>query len=213
MTSITLLYLHGFLSTASGPKAQFFHQQCADQPGVTFESLELNPTPRDFEYMTVTGQINRLRQALLTRPPGTLRLIGSSLGGQVAVHYAHRFGGVERLLLLAPALRYRADRYPAAELAQWERDGVKQFEHAWGGLYPLRVDYHVDRLRYTDFVPPPAPTLIIHGRQDEVVPLSDSQHYAATYPDHVRLVEVEAGHLLNDRLADIWQEARSFLLA
>ena len=209
-----VLYLHGFASSGQGTKAQYFRSQFGPFPHVTFHALEFNPTPADFEYMTITGLINRLRQYLLGQQPGKISFIGSSLGALAALHYAHRFGGVERMLLLAPALTYLTGNYTEAQLLQWQREGAINAAHyAFEREAPLRYDYHLDGLRYLQPVPPPAPMMIIHGRNDEVVPIENSRRYVAGYPDQTQLVEVESDHRLNDQLDLIWHYVLSFLLS
>lgn len=213
MTQETILYLHGFASSGQGAKAQYFREQFARLPQVTFQAVEFNPTPADFEYMTLTGLINRLRQYLLDQPPVSLSFIASSLGALVGLHYAHRFGGVRKMLLLAPALAYRPERRPEEELRQWQAQGFLNVAHyAFKQDLPLRFDFHLDGLRYLQPVPPAAPTTLIHGRQDEMVAIEHSRAYAAHFPDQVHLVEVVADHQLADQLAFIWQQVQSFLL-
>jgi hypothetical protein len=117
------------------------------------------------------------------------------------------------MLLLAPALTYLADKYTEAELQHWQREGTIDVAHyAFEQDAPLRYDYHLDGLRYLQPVPPPAPTMIIHGRNDEVIPIENSRRYVATYLEQTQLVEVDSDHRLNDQLDLIWQQVRSFLL-
>lgn len=209
----TILYLHGFASSAQGAKAMYFRERFERLPQVVFHAVEFNPTPVDFEYLTITGLINRVRQYLLDHIDSQqVSLVGSSLGGLVALHYAHRYGGVVRMLLMAPALAYRPERFSEEELQRWEKEGVVNVAHyAFEKELPLRFDCHRDGLSYLEPVPPAAPSLIIHGRGDEVVPLEDSRRYAADFPDKVRLVEVDSDHGLNDHLDFIWQQAEAFL--
>ena len=61
----TILLLHGFASSGQSTKAQYFREKFKALPQVEFHTIDFNPTPRDFEYMTVTGMINRLRQYVL----------------------------------------------------------------------------------------------------------------------------------------------------
>ena len=75
----------------------------------------------------------------------------------------------------------------------------------------LRSALDVDGRLYQISPPPPAPIHIIHGTQDEVVPVEDSRQYAARYPQ-VQLTEVEAGHDINDHLNMVWEVVESFLL-
>ncbi len=100
---IHLIYLHGFASSAGGRKPDYLRHRLADWPNVSFHALDFSPTPLDFEYLTITGMINRLRQYILDWELTNFSLIGSSMGGLVALNYAHRFPGVNRLLLLSPA--------------------------------------------------------------------------------------------------------------
>jgi hypothetical protein len=213
MEKKTILFLHGFASSSKGTKAQFFKEEFARLPQITFHAFEFNPTPKDFEYMTITGLINRLRQYLLGQRPENLCLIGSSLGALVGLVYAHRFGGVGRMLLLAPALSYQPALRSEAELQQWENEGVINLSsYAFGQELPLRYDFRTDGLHYLQPVPPPALMMIIHGQKDEVISIEHSREYAANFPDKIQLVEVDSDHRLNDQLELIGEYSRSFLL-
>lgn len=209
-----VVYLHGFASSGQGTKAQYFRRKFESGPQIKFEAFEFNPTPRDFEYMTITGLINRLRQYLLDYHHNKIYFIGSSLGALVALHYAHRFAGIERMLLLAPALTHVTGKYTEAEREQWRTKGEISIAHyAFEQEVPLRYDYHLDGGNYLEPVAPAAPVLIIHGRNDEVVPIEDSRRYVADYPDQTQLVEIDSDHRLNDQLDIVWDHVRLFLLS
>lgn len=213
MSEQTILFLHGFASSAQSKKARYLGERLEDLPQVGFHALDLNPTPADFYRMTASGLINRLRQYVLDHDLEQMDLIGSSYGGFIALHYAHRFGGVGRMLLLAPSLRGLSGRLSEAELEEWRRLGALPVHHyAFGREVSLGYDFHLDELRYLEFAPPPAPVLIIHGRNDQTVSVQDSRHYAASYPERVRLVEVDADHDLNGHLDLIWDAVGAFLM-
>ncbi len=212
MKQKTIIFLHGFASSGQGIKAQFLQKKCRSIPGLDFHAFDFSPTPRDFEYMTVTGMINRLRQYILDRQLENVRLIGSSMGALVALNYAHRFGGVVNLLLLAPALAYRSgiDR---TEAKQWQETGTGPVSHyAFDKEVPLRYEFEEDGLKYADPVPPPVKMMIVHGRSDAILPIAGSRAYAANYPQKVQLVEVDSDHRLNDQLDLIWQQVVVFSL-
>jgi pimeloyl-ACP methyl ester carboxylesterase len=210
----TILFLHGFVSSAQSTKASYLADRFSTLNGVAFHALDFNPTPRDFEYMTTTGQIDRVRQYVLDRQLGPMSLIGSSYGGLIAVHYAHRFGGVERMLLLAPGLHWLSGGLSEPQLAAWKEAGALPIFHpAFDREVPVRYGMQADGLRYLDFVPPACPVTIIHGHRDDTVPIADSRAYAAEHPDQVQLVEVDADHDLNGHLDLVWEHVRSFLLA
>jgi pimeloyl-ACP methyl ester carboxylesterase len=210
----TIIHLHGFASSSGSTKAQYLKRKLGGYPEVDFRPFEFNPTPRDFEFMTVTGMINRLRQYLLDHNSEPICLIGSSMGALVGLHYAHRFGQVDRMLLLAPALVHPAATISQEKLKERERerDSTTLIHHyAFRKQVPLRYAYFHDGLNYVKPPPPPAPILILHGRSDKVIPIAHSRDYAERY-DQVDLLAVEAGHQLNDRLPAIWEQVQSFLL-
>jgi pimeloyl-ACP methyl ester carboxylesterase len=214
MTKEAVLLLHGFASSGDSTKARYFGARFKALPHVAFHAIDFNPTPKDFEYLTVTGMVNRLRQFVLDRDLGGVWMIGSSMGALVGLHYARRFGGVERMLLLAPVLSYGSFGASEQALQGWREEGTVQVPHyGFDAQLPLRYDFHADGLQYARPVPPPAPMLIIHGRKDDTVPISGSREYAASYPDRVRLIEVDADHLLHDQLALAWEQVGAFLLA
>lgn len=206
-----LVFLHGFASSARSTKARYLADRLKGIQGVRFLVPDFNPTPKDFEYLTVTGMINRLRQYLIDLDATACDMIASSLGSLVALHYSGRFAGVGRLLLLAPVLSYGSLAFPGAMLGQWEREGIIEFSHyGFPGKSLLRYDFHRDGLLYADQIPPPEPVLIIHGRGDEIIPIGNSRSYATRYPGMVGLVELDSDHSLLDRLETIWEHVSSF---
>ena len=208
-----ILYLHGFASSEQSTKAQYLGEKFTALPQVEFHALNFNPTPKDFEYMTTTGLIDRLRQYVLDHRLGNIGIIGSSYGGLIALHYAHRFGGVERMLLLAPGLFWLSGGLSGKELEQWETTGAAPvFHYAFEQMLPVRYDLHADGLRYLEPIPPAVPVTVIHGRNDDVVPIDHSRKYATDFPGKVQLIEVDADHDLNGHLELIWEHVQSFLL-
>ena len=213
MEQRTVLYLHGFTSSGQSTKARYLQEKFKAFPQVKFHAIDFNPTPADFEYVTTTGRINRLRQYVLDHHLKDFSIIGSSYGGLIALHYAHRFGGVEKMLLLAPGLTWLSWGLSEKELEQWKKVGAAPFLHkAFGKEVPIKYDLQADGLRYLEPVPPASPTIIIHGHNDKTVPIEPSRAYAAEFPDSVRLIEVDADHNLNGHLELIWEHVQSFLL-
>jgi uncharacterized protein len=100
-------------------------------------------------------------------------------------------------------------------LTQGQADGVGElFHYGFNRPVRLRYDLEVDGRFYTPPTPPPpAPITIIHGTEDEVVPITASRAYVQTYFDQVALIEVTAGHDINDHLPLVWQTLRQVCLA
>jgi len=210
----TVIQLHGFASSSQGTKASFLAGRFAGVSNSQFHAFDFNPTPRDFEYMTVTGLINRLRQHVIEHYDGPISLIGDSLGGLTALHYADRYGGVERLLLLAPVLGEWVGITQGADLDAIRAAGGQTVEHyAFKRDVFLRAGFYTDILTYTDLPEPPAPILIIHGGADTTVSIEPARRYAAAHPGSVSLLEVDAEHDLYNQLDFIWEQVEGFLLA
>lgn len=206
LSQTTVILLHGFASSANSRKAEFFEDKIRSVPGTAFYAIEFNPTPADFEYMTITGMINRLRQFLFEGSFPNVQIIGSSMGALVGLNYSYRYGDVERLMLLAPALAY-GGLLEEEERRLWKMEGSRTFQHyAFEKPCPLRYDMQLDGQQYASWVPPVAPVTIIHGRNDDVVSIEDSRDYSAAYQDYVELVEVDSDHRLSDKLDFIWEQ-------
>jgi pimeloyl-ACP methyl ester carboxylesterase len=213
MPDRTIVFLHGFASSERSRKILYLRQKLEAFPEVRFHAIDFNPTPTDFQYMTTTGLVNRLRQYTVDRALEPFSIIGSSYGGLIAVQYAHRFGSVERMLLLAPGLRWLSGGLPKEQLRAWEKAGaVPVFHEGFQAEIPVQYDLQIDGLQYLEPVPPTCPVVIIHGNHDTTVPINDSRAYASKYPHKVKLVEVDADHDLNNHLPFIWGYVQSFLL-
>ena len=214
MAKRSILFLHGFASSDQARKANYLREKLETTADARFYAINFNPTPTDFEWMTPTGMIDRVRQYVLDHKLEPLSLIGSSLGGLVAVNYAHRFGKVEKMLLLAPLLRWTPVWDSEAVMARWAEEGSIPVSHyALPGQPRLRFDFQVDGRRYGEWVPPAAPTVIIHSRDDDIVPVAGSRAYAQQYSDRVRLLELKAaGHDMNEHLPTVWDQVQSLLV-
>ena len=198
-----VIYLHGFASSSKNSKAEWLRLKNENDPTVNFYAFDFNPTPADFSRMTITGMVNRLRQYILDFELKQPLLVGSSLGGLVALHYACLFGGIPHILLLAPALRFNFGNHQESNDAKAK--GYREvFHYAFNQNLPLYHSFSADARQYKDYIQPPVPVTILHGRQDEVVPIRSSRFYEKKYPKQVSLVEVDSDHRMGDQVDLIW---------
>jgi pimeloyl-ACP methyl ester carboxylesterase len=208
---MNVVYLHGFASGPGSTKAQLFRARLAAR-GVALEIPDLAP---DFTHMTITSQL-AIVDAILDRAPALV--CGSSLGGYLAaLAAAHRPERVTALLLIAPAFGF-ADRWEArvgaATMAAWRRSGTAPvFHYGSNREEPLSIALLDDARRYPDEPDPPQPTIVLHGRRDETVPLDAAERFVARRPAQRRLVVYESGHELLDVLEPLWADASAFLFA
>ncbi len=170
------LYLHGFASSPTSRKAQALRHALA--PAIELEIPDLNLG--DFRTTTISRQLAWLETALGTAPA---TLIGSSLGGLVAVLLAARQPTIQNLVLLAPALDF-AQRLPGLlgeeAFRQWRERGEWEFFHYGAGRpLPLAWGFWEDAGTHDPYtLTRSLPIVIFHGRRDEVIPVSVSANFA-----------------------------------
>ena len=202
------IYLHGFASSPQSNKARFFHRQFAAR-GIDLEIPLLDQG--NFTELTVTGQLGVIERTAGDDP---VTLIGSSLGGYLAALFAARHRSVQKLVLMAPALQFPRrfrERYAPEDLARWKREGtVPVFHYGYKEERPLSFQIVEDAAKYEDCPDFREPALILHGIQDDVVPVEISRVYASGHPN-VTLREFPSGHELTDVLGDLWAETERFL--
>lgn len=199
-------YLHGF---ASGPAS---HKGVALR--ATFAARGLDLTLPDlnrpsFAQLTISAGLEAI-DAWAAEDDAPIALIGSSLGGYTAALWAARNPArVSRLMLLCPGFELVA-RWPAIlgapAITRWRAHGALSFPDAEGASVPVHWGFIEDALTLPGTPSVPCPTLIVHGTQDETVPIASSRVYAAAHPELVRLVEVDDDHRLAASLPRIEAE-------
>ncbi len=203
-----ILYLHGFASGPRSTKGVAFQDHFAAR-GVAIECLDLRVP--SFEHLRLSAMID----VVLARLDERTIVIGSSLGGLTAARVAERDSRVAALVLLAPAfqLASRWKQMLGPGWDEWQRTGWREVPDFTTGSV-ARVDFgFVDDVAAIDvgFPDVRVPTLILHGRNDDTVPIDHSRAFAGG-KDHVRLVELDDGHELIASLPVLLAETEAFLL-
>jgi pimeloyl-ACP methyl ester carboxylesterase len=208
-----VLYLHGFASSAQSSKAAFFRSKLTAH-GVEVHTPDFNAP--DFSTLTVTRMLGQVHDVIESLGPGPVTLIGSSLGGFVAVHAALRDAGrVDRLVLLAPALDFGGNRMRALGdrgIEEWRRTNrLEVFHYGLGRLMPVHYELYADAARYDAFnARIDLPIRIFQGRRDTAVDPETVQRWAEARPTAV-LRMLDDDHQLLGSLETIWAETAGFL--
>jgi pimeloyl-ACP methyl ester carboxylesterase len=209
---VNVFYLHGFVSSPRSTKVQYFTETLA-RLGIEVRCPDFNEP--DFRSMTMTRMIEQLG-AELTRAAGLSTLIGSSLGGTLAILAASRFApSIEKLVLLAPAVMFGDPDHhllPRERIALWRQHGEYDFFHyGHGETRSLSYAFYEDSLKYDAFGTLfSQPTLIFQGRHDALVDATNVERFAATRPN-VTLTMLDDDHQLIASLPRIWSEVQPFL--
>jgi uncharacterized protein len=206
----SFIYLHGFASSPRSSKAKFFCDR--------FQSLNLpliipDLNQNDFFHLTLTRQIQQVRQLFPSESMPTT-LVGSSFGGLTSAWLAEQNQLVQRLILLAPAFQFLSHWLPklgTAQLSQWRQEQrLLVYHYGEQQLSPLSYDFVVDAQQYDESqLQRAVPTLILHGVNDDVIPIQASRDYAAQRP-WVKLIELDSDHALGNVTELIWQEICQF---
>ena len=143
-------------------------------------------------------------------------LIGSSLGGTLAVLAATKFPRqVKKLVLLAPAVMFAKPGHhllPPERVDEWRRRGALPFFHyAYGEERPLNYAFYEDSLRHDAFDAAfNQPALVFQGLRDASVDHRTVEQFARTRPN-VTLSLLDDDHQLIASLPRIWDGVADFL--
>ncbi|HEY3380240.1 MAG TPA: YqiA/YcfP family alpha/beta fold hydrolase [Vicinamibacterales bacterium] len=213
-----LLYLHGFASSPDSGKARYLADRLGPF-GCRLHVPDLNEP--DFSTLTVTRMLDDVDRTIAAIPAGPVMLIGSSLGGFVALHAAARRAAVTGahpiagLILLAPAVDFASSReshLTPADIDDWRRTNRRDvFHHAYGRTVPVRFALYADGHGYDAFgVRVDVPMLVFQGIRDTIVRPESVIEFAASRPN-VTLRLLDDDHQLQNHLDEVWRESAAFL--
>lgn len=204
------VYLHGFASSPCSAKAQDLRDRF-QALGIELAIPDLNQS--DFTHLTLTRQLQQVL-ALLPRGSQPVTIIGSSFGGLTAAWAAQHHAQIQRLVLLAPAFQFLDHWLPRLGVAQVQRWQAEQYlavyHYGEGRSLPLSYNFIHDAAQYPEAqLQRPLPTLLLHGRADDVIPIQASQQFAAQRP-WVEFIELDSDHALTNASEQIWAAIQTF---
>ncbi|BDA66942.1 hypothetical protein RIVM261_029580 [Rivularia sp. IAM M-261] len=204
------IYLHGFASSPNSAKARDIQSYLANLH-VNIKIPDLNNG--DFSHLTITRQLKQVEKEF-PRDSTPVTLIGSSLGGLTAAFLAENHISVQRLILLAPAFGFLSHWTHALgeeKLQRWRQDQyIMVYHYGETRSLPLHYDFITDAALYLeDKLRRPIPTLILHGINDEVIPIQASRDFAQQRHT-VELVELNTDHAMYDVIDNIKEEISRF---
>jgi hypothetical protein len=204
------IYLHGFASSPKSAKARYFGDRFS-KIHTELKIPDLNAG--DFSHLTISRQIAQVA-AELPQASTPVTIIGSSLGGLTATHLAQQYLQIQRLVLLAPAFGFLSHWLPKLtneEIQRWQQEKyLMVYHYEEGRLLPLNYNFVTDTAKYQEeILQRPISTLILHGKNDEVIPIEASRDFERSRP-WVELVELDSDHALGNVMEEMWQAIRLF---
>ena len=207
-----ILYLHGF---ASGPQSKKGVEFDRHLTALGHDVERLNLRVPSFEHLRLSAMIDTV-VAAIERAGGPVVLIGSSLGALTAARVAERDDRVRACVLLAPAFQLveRWRQQLGAEWDVWRATGTREVaDYTTGGRSTVDFGFVEDVERIDVGYPDVrVPVLVMHGKNDDVVPVERARTFAANRPN-VRLIELDDGHELIASLPTLLVESERFLAA
>jgi predicted esterase YcpF (UPF0227 family) len=203
-------YLHGFASSPRSAKARDLGDRFSAF-NIPLVTPDLNQD--NFTTLTLTRQIQQV-EALLPANAAPVTIIGSSLGGLTAAWLGQKHPQIQRLVLLAPAFNFLdhwLSKLGTAQVQQWQITGFLPVYH-YGENRMQLLNYHFveDAAQYQEAdLQRPIPTLILHGNQDEVIPVTASIEFARTRT-WVTLRQFPGDHSLINVRDEIWQAVQEY---
>jgi uncharacterized protein len=204
------IYLHGFASSPNSAKARDIGDRFAKiQTKLKIPDLNAG----DFSQLTITRQITQVA-AEFSNNSTPVTLIGSSLGALTAAHLGQQYLQVQRLVLLAPAFGFLSHWLPKLgdeQVQRWQQEkSIMVYHYGEKRSIPLSYNFVTDAAQYQEnLLQRPIPTLILHGKNDEVIPIEASRDFARCR-SWVELIELDSDHALGNVMEEIWQAIRLF---
>lgn len=188
---------HGLKSDKAGS----YERRCnraleAGYNAVRFDFRGCGDSDGAFVDSTLSARLADLEAVLEYFDPDSCVLFGSSFGGTVAFHAARTFAAsrVEAVVTRAPVTYTRALENYQAAIA---RDGEVVFED--GDRLDERFSSDLERYDFADVARDlEVPVVLVHGLEDESVPVSDSRDAARAIDGDVLLQTLSGeGHLFS----------------
>ena len=181
-----------------------------------FDFAYVGESDGKFEDLTYSGEVDDLKAAyalVQSRRPGKTAILGSSMGGTVALMFAAREPQVAALVTIAAPLH--PENFPKriltpAQIQKWRELGFTTY-------HGQRLNASLlDDLEQLDVVESArrigCPVLILHGDADDVVPVAEAYELAACLTATKRLeIFKDTDHRLSD--SAVMQRAMAAALA
>lgn len=208
-----VFYLHGFASSPRSTKVGYFSARLREH-GIELRCPDFNQP--DFATLTLSRMLDQLGAELARLDGAPATLMGSSLGGTLAILAAERFAAqLERLVLMAPAVMFAKPGHhllPPEKIEEWRRRGSLPFFHyAHEQERELNFAFYEDSLRHDAFhAAVSQPALVFQGLHDASVDFRTVEAFARTRPN-VTVSLLDDDHQLIKSLPRMWNDIQGFL--
>jgi putative redox protein len=200
-----VILCHGMESNKNSEKLVYVGEALAKRGILVlrFDFAYVGESSGRFEDITYSGEVDDLRAAyalVQSRDPGKIAILGSSMGGTVALLFAAEEPEIAALVTVAAPVH--PEQFPqrtltAQQIEQWRNRGFT-FYH--GQRLNVSLFHDLEKIN----VPEAAaritcPVLIVHGDADEVVPVKEAHELHGRLNSSKRLLVLQGGdHRFSD---------------
>ena len=200
-----VILCHGMESNKDSDKLVYLSRTLAQRGimALRFDFSYVGESSGKFADITYSGEVEDLKAAhalVQSREPGKIAILGSSMGGTVALLFAAQRPSLAALVTVSAP--FHPERFPSrvltpAQAEQWRAQG---FTHHNGQRINLSLLHDLERLDVPEAVKKiTCPVLILHGAADEVVPVAEARELYAALAHSKRLSIFPAtDHRLSD---------------
>ncbi len=203
-----IIYLHGFASSPHSKKAVLFREEFSRQ-GIQLIIPDLEGG--DFRNLTISRQMGIIRNTIYQNPSSKYGLIGSSMGGYLALLTAQGQPLVNALFLMCPGINFVTRWKKKLELENPKMKSIpgliQVFNYRYNKIVDLNSNLFEDAKGWEQvLLERQISAHLIHGVLDEVVPIEESRLYRAKNSS-AELVELDSDHGLLSHAHWIAREA------
>jgi pimeloyl-ACP methyl ester carboxylesterase len=200
-----VILCHGMESNKESEKLVYLGRAMAQRNIMVlrFDFRYVGESSGKFEDITYSGEVEDLKAAhalVQSRNPRKIAILGSSMGGTVALLFAAQQAGLAALVTVAAPIH--PERFPSRTLtpAQADEWHARGFTHYNGQRINLSLLHDLERLNVPEAVKKiTCPVLILHGDADEIVPVEEAHELYACLTNSKRLSILPAtDHRLSD---------------
>lgn len=200
-----VIVCHGMESNKNSEKLVFLADALASRNilALRFDFSYVGESSGKFEDITYTGEVDDLRAAyalVRRRDPGKIAILGSSMGGTVALLFAAEEPAITALVTVAAPVH--PEQFPqrtltAKEIDQWRNRGFTLYNGQRLNVSLLHDLEKINILQAAARIT--CPVLIMHGDADEVVPVREAHELHGCLNNSRRLLVLKGcDHRLSD---------------
>jgi predicted alpha/beta-hydrolase family hydrolase len=203
-----VILCHGMESDKNSEKLIYLSEVLASRGilALRFDFSYVGESSGKFEDITYSGEVDDLRAAyalVQNRDPGKIAILGSSMGGTVALLFAADEPAVAALVTVAAPVH--PEQFPGRiltpkQIDQWRNQGFTLYH---GQRLNVSLLHDLEKINIREAIKRViCPVLILHGDADEVVPVEEAHELHACINNSKQLLVLKGSdHRLSDPAA------------